>query len=40
MSGDSHPALPAAEGAGAAPTDRPAFSLFAWLRKDSEEKKQ
>jgi hypothetical protein len=40
MAGDSHPALPAADGPGAAPTDRPAFSLFAWLRKDSEEKKQ
>jgi uncharacterized LabA/DUF88 family protein len=39
MAGDSHPALPAAEGQGAAPTERPAFSLFAWLRKDGEEKK-
>jgi len=39
MSGDSHPSLPAAEGPVAAPTDRPAFSLFSWLRKDSEEKK-
>jgi len=40
MAADSHPALPAAEGPGAAAADRPAFSLFAWLRKDSEEKKQ
>jgi len=39
MATDSHPALPAAEGPGAAAADRPAFSLFAWLRKDSEEKK-
>ena len=40
MAGDSHPSLPAVEAqAGAAPAERPAFSLFAWLRKDSEEKK-
>jgi hypothetical protein len=39
MASDSHPSLRAAEGAAAVPTDRPAFSLFSWLRKDSEEKK-
>ena len=40
MAADSHPSLPAVEAQGAAaPADRPAFSLFSWLRKDSEEKK-
>ena len=40
MAADSHPSLPAVEAqAGAAPAERPAFSLFSWLRKDSEEKK-
>ncbi len=40
MSGDSNPSLPAAETPiAAASADRPVFSLFSWLRKDSEEKK-
>ena len=39
MASDSHPSLPAVEAQAAAPSERPAFSLFAWLRKDSEEKK-
>ena len=40
MSGDSNPSLPAAETPiAAAAADRPVFSLFSWLRKDSEEKK-
>ena len=40
MAGDSHPALPAVgTSIAAAPADRPGFSLFSWLRKDSEEKK-
>jgi uncharacterized LabA/DUF88 family protein len=40
MAGDSHPSLPAVgTPIAAAPADRPAFSLFSWLRKDSEEKK-
>ena len=40
MAGDSHPALPAVgTPIAAAPADRPGFSLFSWLRKDSEEKK-
>ena len=39
MAGDSNPALPAAEIQAAAPADRTGFSLFSWLRKDSEEKK-
>ncbi len=41
MAGDSNPALPAAETpVAAAPAERPGFSLFSWLRKDSEEKKE
>jgi NYN domain len=39
MATDSHPALPAAENPAAASGERPGFSLFAWLRKDGEEKK-
>jgi hypothetical protein len=40
MAGDSHPALPAVGTPVAdAPAERPGFSLFSWLRKDSEEKK-
>ncbi|HKZ31476.1 MAG TPA: NYN domain-containing protein [Vicinamibacteria bacterium] len=40
MAGDSHPGLPAVgTPIAAAPADRPGFSLFSWLRKDSEEKK-
>ena len=38
MAGDSHPPLPAAESQAGAPAERPAFSLFAWLRKDEEKK--
>ncbi len=40
MASDSHPSLPAASAPSAdAPAERPGFSLFSWLRKDSEEKK-
>jgi uncharacterized LabA/DUF88 family protein len=40
MAGDSHPALPAVGTPVVdAPAERPGFSLFSWLRKDSEEKK-
>jgi len=41
MTADPNPAGPGSDApVGAAPQERPGFSLFSWLRKDSEEKKQ